>query len=87
MFSKEIIIMSTNSVIRMDDLVVNKSPQLAANKEYYMVYILTDTGSMIPCLLTENDVTKGIDRAGKNPEDVAKLNLFQKVYHRILNWF
>lgn len=79
--------MSTNSVIRLDDLIENKSAHLAANKQYYMVYVLSSHGKSIPCLLTEDDVTKGIDRAVRNPEDVVKLSLIQKLYHKVLSWF
>ena len=77
--------MSNNSVIRVDDLAPNKDAYISANKEYYLVYVITNTGKQIPCLLTEDDVTKGIDRAGRNVEDIVPLSFFQKLYHGFLN--
>lgn len=77
--------MSSNSVIRMDDVVENSNPYKSSNRQYHMVYIATPNGKLIPCLLTEDDISKGIDRAGRNAEDITGLNLIQKLYHKLLN--
>lgn len=77
--------MRTNSVIRMSDVVDNKDAHQRANRQYHIVYISTSTGGLIPCLLTDDDISKGIDRAGRNAEDLIKLNVLQRLYHKLLN--
>lgn len=77
--------MANHSVIRVDDLAENKLAYMSASKEYYLVYVVTQTGKRIPCLLTEDDVTKGIDRADRNFEDVIPLSIGQKIYHFLLD--
>lgn len=79
--------MKTNSVIRMHDLHDNKDGYRTAAKQYFMCYVAHLDGTMSPCLLTEDDVGKGLERAINNPEDVKKLSLFQRCYHKILNIF
>jgi hypothetical protein len=46
-------------------------------KDYYIVKVLDGGGSggEIVLMLTENEVMRGIDRAGKNPEDLKDLGL------------
>ena len=60
---------------------------MSANKEYYMLYVISNAGTKIPCMLSRDDITKGIDRAGRNLEDIEKLSTALKLYHKILNWF
>lgn len=79
--------MKINSVIRTSDIFINANAYRTAAKEYYVCYVIDMNGSEIPCLLTSDDITKGIDRADKNPEDVKPLSRFQAIYHRLLNLF
>lgn len=74
--------MNTNSVIRLSDLHENKDAYRTASKQYYAVYILDSEGVFVPCLLTENDITTGVDRAVKNVEDILPLSFVQIVYHK-----
>lgn len=77
--------MKTNSVLRTSDLHENVNAYKTAAKEYYKCYVVGADGTLTPCLLTEDDVIKGIDRAVKNPEDILPLSLPQKLYHKLLN--
>lgn len=77
--------MKTNSVLRTSDLHENVNAYKTASREYYKCYVVGADGKFNACLLTEDDVIKGIDRAVKNPEDVLPLNLFQRLYHKLLN--
>ena len=77
--------MATNSVIRLDDAVKHKSTRLSEKKDYYIIYILSPSGRRIPCILTEDDLAKGIDRATHNREDVVRLSFFQRLYNKILD--
>lgn len=76
--------MKTNSVIRLADLHENKNAYRTASKEYYTVYVLDAEGVFVPCLLTEDDITSGVDRAVKNVEDILPLALLQLLYHKAL---
>jgi hypothetical protein len=78
--------MNTHSTIRTADLCANKLAHPAANKEYYMVYIISADAVATPCLLTTNDISVGIERAANNKEDVVPLSLFAKIYNRIVGW-
>lgn len=77
--------MKANSVIRTSDLHENVNAYKTASREYYKCYVVSADGEFIPCLLTEDDIIKGIDRAVKNPEDVLSLGLVQKLFHKLLN--
>ena len=79
--------MHTHSAIRTDDLHVNQNAYRTSNRSYYCVYVIDSDGTHTPCLLTEDDVLKGVDRAYKNPEDVLPLGLVQRLLHTILNLF
>lgn len=77
--------MKTNSVLRTSDLHENVDAYKTAAKEYYKCYVVNSYGSFIPCLLTQDDIMTGIDRAAQNEEDVLPLTLVQKLYHKLLN--
>ena len=79
--------MNTNSVIRTLDLHINKNAYRTSNRSYYCVYVIDANGVKTPCLLTEDDVVKGIDRAYKNPEDVLPLGKLQLFVQYILALF
>lgn len=78
--------MSNFSIIRSSDLVNNTNPYKSANKEYYLVYISSRDG-LIPCLLTDNDITDGLERAEKNVEDIKPASCLMFLLHKLFNLF
>lgn len=78
--------MKSKSVIKYSDLVNNKNAYKTATKQYFCVYIVDEDGNFLPCLLTENDILIGKERANKNPEDVRKLSFILKCYYKIINF-
>lgn len=79
--------MYTNSIIRTEDLHVNKNAYRTSNRSYYCVHVVQLDGTRTACLLTEDDILKGIDRAYKNPEDVLPLSKVQRLLNTVLKWF
>ncbi len=78
--------MKINSVLRLDDIIENKDKEIAADSEYYLVYVISSiTGTTTPCMFTREAVKVGIDRAGKNITDIVPLSFWQKMYHSMLN--
>jgi len=78
--------MKVNSVLRLDDTIVNKDKEAAADSEYYLVYVVSSiTGTTTPCMFTQEQVKVGIDRAGKNIADVVPLTSWQKLYHKMIS--
>lgn len=79
--------MKTESVLRTSDMHHNSNAYRTAARNYYVAYVVGADGVLAPCLLTEDDVYRGMDRAIKNPEDVLPLSPFQLAYHKMLNLF
>lgn len=79
--------MQTSSVLRTSDNHINTDAYQTAAKNYYVCYVVDNTGKFTPCLLTEADVNKGVERAIKNPEDVLPVSLILWVYHKIKSLF
>lgn len=71
--------MKSFSIIRKRDYVENRNPYNSANKNYHLVWVELDCGSTVPCLLTEHNLTTGIERARTNPEDIRPLSTIQRI--------
>ncbi len=68
------------AIIKTKNVVENKDRYRTANEKYYAVFILDEDFELKPCLLTKDNILKGIERADKNKEDVPKLSW-------IVSWF
>ena len=55
------------------DLTENKNPKVNENSTYFACYYVEPDGKEYPCLLTQNQVKKGVDRGLNNPEDFDKI--------------
>lgn len=62
------------AIIKTKNVVENKDRYRTANEKYYAVFVLDEDFELKPCLLTEDNILKGIERADKNKEDVPKLS-------------
>lgn len=51
------------------DSIKNKNAYRTANSVYHIIYV-ERFGKWVPCLLTENNIKTGIERARKNSEDI-----------------
>lgn len=76
--------MKTQSIIHISDLKENKYQYQTANHQYYMVYVVDLAGNLVPCLITENDVLEGIDRAVRNSEDIVPMACTQYLRVKIV---
>lgn len=79
--------MKTNSVIMTTDCHKNKNKYNSASRSYYMCYVVDNRGTLTPCMLTEDDVMKGVERSIKNPEDILKLSLWQRMFSKLISLF
>jgi hypothetical protein len=62
--------MSIKSRIYLNEAAENKNPHVKADKNYVVAYIQTPEGDLLPALFTDNDISRAMVRATKNPEDV-----------------
>ncbi|MFK5882938.1 MAG: hypothetical protein QM489_01205 [Candidatus Izemoplasma sp.] len=60
----------TKSKLYQRDRVRNREAYPTATKIYNRIYVQNKLGLWEPCLLTDNQIKGGIERAVKNPEDV-----------------
>ena len=66
------------TVINEENRVINTDKQLAANDSYMQVFVWDEvTNKYQPCFLTSYELTRGIKRALKNPEDVQDVEQFE----------
>lgn len=77
--------MKTHSIIHISDLRENKNQYKTANHQYYVLYFMDQTGKLVPCMITENDVLEGLDRAVRNVEDVAPISCSQYILSKTTN--
>lgn len=75
------------AILKAKHLVENKERYKTANEQYYAVFILDEAFELKPCLLTEDNIQKGIERASKNKEDVPKLSWVVYWFYKILKKF
>jgi hypothetical protein len=62
----------TRNAIDTNEARPNQARRFGAAGEYHPVFIRNDFGRWQPCLLTDDQIKVGIERARTNPEDVPK---------------
>jgi hypothetical protein len=62
--------MKIKSRILESELVENTERSGREDKSYYAVYYETQQQTLLPMLFTTKEITKAVERASKNPEDV-----------------
>lgn len=71
----------------MSNIVENKNPHRLANTEYYLVYVADNEEFLFPALFTQQEISKALLRASKNPEDAPphKISWFKKLMLKLTN--
>lgn len=75
------------TILKTKNIVENKERYRTANEQYYAVFVLDAKYDLVPCLLTEDNVAKGIERAVKNKEDVPKISFIVSWFYKIVKKF
>ena len=72
------------TILKSKNVIDNKDRYRTANEKYYAVFVLDSKYELVPCLLTEDNVVKGIERAENNKEDVPKISFIVSWFYKVM---
>ena len=68
------------SQIVLTEEVDNKERKFGSSKRYYPVIVVTESGTEINALFTEDQIATAIQRGLRNPEDMPDKSFWEKIF-------
>lgn len=68
------------SKIILTEEVDNKDRKFGSSQTYYPVHIITESGTEINALFTDDQIATAIQRALRNPEDIPEDSIWEAIF-------